>query len=244
MNNINIINIINNINNNINNNQRRLFLGCCTAWIGGMVIPMAQAGSFDDFFIAIQRDDGSAIQTLLRRGFDPNTRNAKGQIGLVMALQMGSLKAFNALLTAPKIQLNAQNAHGESALMMAALKGQADAIKALIAREADINHPGWGPLHYAASSPETEQAPIIALLLEHHAYIDAASPNGTTPLMMAAQYGSAESVLLLLNEGADPALKNQLGLTAVDFALRAERKDMAEQIAATIRQRQPVQGKW
>jgi ankyrin repeat protein len=210
----------------------------------GVQVAPVQAGSFDDFFIAIRRDDGKTIQNLLRRGFDPNTRDAKGQIGLVMAVQLGSLAAFNALLAAPKLNLNAHNAHGESALMMAALKGQMETVKTLIAREADVNHPGWAPLHYAASSPETGQAAIITLLLEHHAYIDAASPNGTTPLMMAAQYGTAESVQVLLDEGADPALKNQLNLTAVDFALRAERKDMAEQIAAAIRQRQPEQGKW
>ncbi len=34
--------------------------------------------------------------------------------------------------------------------------------------------------------------------------IDAASPNGTTPLMMAAQHGSAEMVKLLLDEGGGP----------------------------------------
>ena len=48
----------------------------------------------------------------------------------------------------------------------------------------------------------------------------------------------------LLDEGADPSLKNQLGLTAVDFALRAQRKDLAEKIVAAIRQRQPNRGKW
>ena len=47
---------------------------------------MARAGSYDDFFTAIRRDDGAAIAALLRRGFDPNTRDPKGQVGLAMAL--------------------------------------------------------------------------------------------------------------------------------------------------------------
>jgi hypothetical protein len=81
-------------------------------------------------------------------------------------------------------------------------------------------------------------------LLENHAYIDAASPNGTTPLMMAAQYGTSDAVQLLLDEGADPSLKNQLGLTASDFALRVSRKETAETIAAAVRRRQPNRGKW
>ena len=39
----------------------------------------AHAGSFEDFFSAIQRDDARALTALLQRGFDPNTRDAKGQ---------------------------------------------------------------------------------------------------------------------------------------------------------------------
>ncbi|MBP9640277.1 MAG: ankyrin repeat domain-containing protein, partial [Acidovorax sp.] len=89
-----------------------------------------------------------------------------------------------------------------------------------------------------------EHTRILALLLENHAYIDAASPNGSTPLMMAAQYGTREALQLLLEEGADPALKNQLGLTATDFALRVDRREAADAIAAAIRRRQPNRGKW
>ena len=91
---------------------------------------------------------------------------------------------------------------------------------------------------------QAQQTAIVALLLEHHAYIDAASPNGSTPLMMAAQYGTREVVKLLVDEGAGPGLKNQLGLGAADFALRAERPELVEAIAAAVRRRAPNRGKW
>lgn len=222
---------------------RRRFVASLAVPVAALALG-AQAGSFDDFFTAIRRDDGAAITALLRRGFDPNTRDVNGQIGLVLALQLGSLQAAQPLLAARNLDVQAKNRAGETALMMAALKGHAAAVQALLARDADVNQTGWTPLHYAASGPQAGQEAIIALLLEHHAYIDAASPNGTTPLMMAAQYGAAENVQRLLDEGADPSLKNQLGLTAVDFALRAQRKDLAEKIVAAIRQRQPNRGKW
>jgi ankyrin repeat protein len=77
-------------------------------------------------------------------------------------------------------------------------------------------------LHYAATGGHVE---IIQLLLDESAYIDAESPNGSTPLMMAARYGNAKSVQLLLNEGADFEVKNQLGLTALDFAIQGKRPD-------------------
>ena len=204
---------------------------------------MAHAGSYDDFFTAIRRDDGATISALLRRGFDPNTRDPKGQLGLSMALQLDSRNAFAALMGARQLNVETRNAQDESPLMLAAIKGDIEAVKALIARDADVNKPGWTALHYAASGTTPEHTAIVALLLEHHAYIDAASPNGSTPLMMAAQYGTREALQLLLDEGADPALKNQLGLTASDFALRVDRRDAADAMAAAIRRRQPNRGK-
>ena len=210
----------------------------------GLVSVRAWAGAYEDFFVAILRDDGDAITALLRRGFDPNTRDPKGQVGLMIALQNDANKAVAALLASRRLNVEARNAKDESPLMMAAIKGDVEAVKALIARDADVNKTGWTPLHYAASSGSPQHAVIISLLLENHAYIDAASPNGTTPLMMAAHYGSSEAVQLLLDEGADPTLKNQLGLTAADFALRVSRTESAERIAAAIRKLQPNRGKW
>ena len=210
----------------------------------GLAAPGTWAGAYEDFFVAILRDDDAAIAALLRRGFDPNTRDPKGQVGLAIALQNGSSKAFAALLASSQVNVEARNAQDESPLMMAALKGNLEAVKALLARDADVNKTGWAPLHYAASAGSRQHVAIIALLLENHAYIDATSPNGTTPLMMAAQYGSNEAVQLLLDEGADPTLKNQLGLTAADFALRVSRTESADKIAAAIRKRQPNRGRW
>lgn len=204
----------------------------------------AVAGSYEDFFVAIQRDDAATITTLLQRGFDPNTRDLRGQVGLMLALKADTLKAFDALMQARNLRVEERNAQDESPLMMAALRGHLEAVRALIARDADVNKPGWTPLHYAATGTQPQQPAIIALLLENFAFIDAASPNGTTPLMMAVHYGTSESVQLLLKEGADPSLKNQLGLSAADFALRASRKDMADLIAQAIRQRQPNRGRW
>jgi ankyrin repeat protein len=124
--------------------------------------------------------------------------------------------------------------------MMAALKGNMDLVRKLIARGADVNKPGWAPLHYAATNAHLD---IMQLLLDENAYIDAASPNGTTPLMMAAQYGNTPAVKLLLEAGADPSIRNQLGLNAIDFAYRANRADSADLIASSVRKTQP-KGKW
>ena len=209
---------------------RRALLGWAILGVAGC----ATAGPQEDLFVAIRRDNASNIAQLLRRGVDVNALDEKGQPGLVLALQLDSLRAFGALLDAPKLDLQARTPQGETALMIAAIRGRLDEARALVVRGADVNKTGWTPLHYAASGTTAQQTALIALLLEHHAYIDAGSPNGSTPLMMAAQYGTRESVQQLLEEGADASIKNQLDLTAVDFAMLAERKDMADAIAARL----------
>jgi ankyrin repeat protein len=75
----------------------------------------------------------------------------------------------------------------------------------------------------------------MQMLLDRSAYIDAESPNGTTPLMMAAMYGTPEAARFLLEAGADPTLKNQLRLTAADFANRAGRPDLGRELAQAAR---------
>ena len=111
-------------------------------------------------------------------------------------------------------------------------RGDLELVLALIARGADINKPGWAPLHYAATKGSV---PIVRELLDKSAYIDAESPNGTTPLMMAAMYGTPEVVKILLEAGADPTIQNGLGLTALDFAKTMERnKESAALIAAFV----------
>ncbi len=203
-------------------------------------LSIANAGSFDDFFTAIKRDDAVTVTHLIRRGFDPNTLDPAGNHGLLLALQVSSLNVVTALLKAPQIKVEVRNAQDESPLMLAAFQGLTTICKKLIDADADVNKPGWTPLHYAATHGHVE---VINLLLSHYAYIDAASPNGTTPLMMAAEYGTTAAVNLLLESGADVELKNELGLSALDFAQRAQRPDAIKIISAFIRDRQP-KGTW
>ena len=218
------------------------------AWLAwAATVPVsgcAHAGAYEDFFKAIELDNGAAISDLLKRGFDPNARDPNGQPALVVALREDSRKAAAALIAAKGLKAEERNAKDESALMLAALRGNLPAARALIKLDADVNKTGWTPLHYAASGTTQDAKAMVALLLEENAYIDAASPNGTTPLMMAVRYGPGDVARLLVQEGADPTLKNELGLTALDFARQADRADMVELIAEAMRKRQPNRGKW
>ena len=190
---------------------------------------IALAGAFDDFFRAVKMDDAAAVRSLLGRGFDPNTVEPRnGHTPMILALHEESMEVFKVLLNAPGTDIEAQAFNGDTALMVACYKGNKPAVEALLARGAEVNRPGWAPLHYAAASGNNE---IVQLLLDKSAYIDAESPNKTTPLMMAARAGHIMTVKLLLDEGADASLKNDLGMNAIDFAKKHEHPDIAEGLA-------------
>jgi ankyrin repeat protein len=68
---------------------------------------------------------------------------------------------------------------------------------------------------------------VIKLLGEHNAYVDAVSPNNTTPLMMAARFNQRPAAAELIALGADPTITNQSGLNARDYAKEQNNNDLA-----------------
>ena len=205
--------------------RRRMLGGICALALMPASLP-AVAGAYEDFFYAVKRNDARKVQSLLRLGFDPNAIEEKRRdSGLILALREDSMDVFRVLLAAPGIDLDQRSGNGDTALMIAAFRANREAAEALIKKGAAVNRPGWTPLHYAAASGSNE---IVKLLLEHHAYIDAEAPNKTTPLMMAEWRGHIMTVKLLLDEGADPTLRNALGMDVVDFARQGEHPDIVE----------------
>ena len=192
---------------------------------------ISKAGAFDDFFKAIVFDQVPVVGNLIYRGMDPNTPTEKGEPALVFAVRSGAPKTVAYLLKQPSIQIDSTNMADETALMLAANANDLASANLLIEAGASVNRPNWTPLHYAASKGHTA---MMRLLIENDAYIDAESPNGTTPLMMAAYYASPNAVKLMLEEGADPLLKNQDGQTALDMALVKDKKLSVQYIRAFI----------
>lgn len=212
----------------------------CVCW-SCCAVTVAWANAYDDFFVAIKQDNPAPVVVLLQRGFDPNTINPDGIPGVMLALRNASFKVAKVLIDHPQLDVNALTPHDESALMLAALKGRVDLVQTLLKRNADVNKTGWTPLHYAATGGHIA---VMEILFDHHAYIDARSPNGTTPLMMAAMYGTPAAVQWLLDAGADWQQQNELGMTALQFAQKAQKADSVETILAFIRAQNKTGGAW
>ncbi|MDY7572904.1 ankyrin repeat domain-containing protein [Actimicrobium sp. CCI2.3] len=198
-------------------------------WLGlllvAVILPVS-AGSYEEFFFAVRNNNGSKVSDLLQRGFDPNSVDPeRGETGLMIALRSDSTRVVEVLLKAPNVDLEMRARNGDTALMTAAYKADIAAVQALLDHKAEVNRPGWTALHYAAAVGAND---IVQLLLDRYAYIDAESPNKTTPIMMAARSGHILTVKLLLDEGADVTLKNDAGMTAIDLARKFEHADIAE----------------
>ena len=200
------------------------FAIACAAGLAAAALP-AHADDLDGVVKAVKFDDIDAVQKSLKKGLDPNVTDKDGMPLLVLAAREKSDKVAAALIADADTDVEKLDRAGENAMMLAALNGDLALVKLLIDKGAEVNKKGWAPLHYAAANGHDD---IVTLLVDNSAYLDAESPNGTTPLMMAARGNHITTMKVLLDAGADARLKNQLGLTALDFAKQYHAKDATE----------------
>jgi hypothetical protein len=205
---------------------RRAVAGALCAVLVG--VAPAIADPYQDLFKAVQENDAGKVRLLMLRGLGTNSPDPKLGPAVVVAAQSKAWEALAALLESPLTNLNVFNGVGESALMYASLFGEIKVVRQLVSRGAEVNHPGWTALHYAATGGHRD---VIAFLIEKHAYVDALSPNGTTPLMMAAREGHTGVARALVEAGADPSLRNDAKLGAPEYMLRAGYADEAKWLA-------------
>ena len=206
--------------------MKKLALAALLCWAAGS----QAAPEADAFFRAVSVNNDGGVRSMLAQGMNPNVPDAqRGDIPLVLALRDDADKVFGVLLGTPGIDLEARSANGNTALMMAAYKHKLDAVNALLAKGAKVNQSGWTALHYAASAGDL---PIMKILLDRDAVVDARAPTNITPLMFAAREGQEGAVKLLLSWGADTGLKSDHGWTAIQFAQAADKPGVAAIITA------------
>jgi ankyrin repeat protein len=130
--------------------------------------------------------------------------------------------------------VNASQGDGMTALHWAALNGDAELAQMLLYAGANVGAKtrigGFTPLHLAA---QIGNAAVIAPLVASGAQVNAATSTGATPLMEAAHSGSAEAVRILIENKADPNVKEVAnGQTALMFAAAADRAEVVKLLLA------------
>lgn len=198
----------------------------------------ASADDVDDWFIAIQNDYAGKVEDMLKAGFDPNTVETKrGDTGLIFAMREDANRILDLLLADKRTKLDISAFNGDNALMIACYKGNEQAVLKLLKKGAKVDKNGWTPLHYAAANGNNN---IVKMLLARDAFVNAASPNGTTPVMMAAGAGHIYTVKLLYDNGADLTITNQQKMSAIDFANMNQNTAIAEGIQHLIKKEEEM----
>lgn len=170
------------------------------------------------FGVAIERGDLELAKRWLNEGLSPDFVGDRVGTGLMIAAWEGNVPMME-LFYQRGARIDAVNKNGEQALQLAAFKGHLPAVKWLLDRGAAINRRGneWGALHYAVFNGHRE---LAQFLLSRGANVNARAPNEATSLMLAAREGRTDLAEDLVKAGADPRLTNDLGETALDWAMR------------------------
>lgn len=203
-----------------------LTLGLC---ISSVVYSQADDQA-NDFAKAAKFDDIGTVKALVSKGVSPNTVDSKGNPMLILAIWDKSNNVITYLISNKSTDVDLSNKSGETPLMIASINGNMPVVKSLVEqRQAQINHIGWTPLHYAASRGQMEVAEYLIL---KGATIDSLSQSNTTPLMMAVISGNESLIKLLLDKGANLKLRNDQGFSAIDIAIIYEKPWIAEALSS------------
>jgi RNA polymerase sigma factor (sigma-70 family) len=150
-----------------------------------------------------------------------NERFATAVVDLLKAARAGDVERVKALLKADPRLLVARDPMGNTALIIASNSGH-DALADLLF-DAGVE-PG---LHEAAAIGDTNR--VRAALEQHPEHLDTYSPEGFSPLALAAHFGHADVMRLLIDRGADVnrVATHHLAVTPLHAALFGRQVDAA-----------------
>ena len=182
-----------------------------------------------EFAWAVERNDLTKVKAWLDEGLDPEFSGREIGTGLMIAAWHGHIPMM-ALFVERGANPRRANRNGEQPLQLAAWNNHAEAVKWLLSHGAALNRDGnyWGALHYAVFNGHTD---LAKYLIERGADVNGKSPNGSTPLMMAAREGKEDLAKVLLESGADPRSKNDWGDNALTLAMRYDHYKVGKMIS-------------
>jgi ankyrin repeat protein len=192
---------------------------------GAMVSSKDEHGYLPVHFANSIEDFPKMLQTLLSHGSDVNSIDNYGRTPLHLSLLNKCRGQLEALLTAGA-SINAVDNKGQSALHYACDNGDVDDVRLLLSSGADLfvkDFTGKTAMHAAARQLQGGQ--LIELFVEHGVDIDDIDVCGWSALNHATRYGSLDSVVALLVNGANPDAHG-LSLTPLATALAVGNEDI------------------
>lgn len=187
----------------------------------------------EQLFEAVAAKDTAAVEKFLNDGANPNTINAEGLPVLLRAIRGAWASGNNdivELLLAFGADVNEHNSSDFAYLPQAAYSGQLEVVQLLLDAGADVNatktFTSWtGAIQLQAPAllhaVDGNYIEVAELLIEHGANVNQTEmAHNVYPLFVAAFSNYSEMVTLLLDNGADPAIRTgwETGNTALHGA--------------------------
>lgn len=193
---------------------------------------------YDPFEEACSRAPASVVNLLLQHGAQKDAPNKQLNTPLHIASINGQIDTIKLLLNPPyDVQVDPLNNENNTPLHQASKNGHFHVITYLIEKGANVNAVniykvqtggwGWGggggtssyedtPLHLAARGGH-EKA-VAALLTNPEILVNKLNGEHETPLILSLRHRNPNLVQLLLNQGADPTIKDKGHKNALDIA--------------------------
>ena len=170
--------------------------------------------------LASYRGNVDAVNILLSAGANHANKDVYGETWLHYAVQgSGSKEVLEAAIDLGA-DVNATNEMDCTALMLATGKGNLDAINLLLSAGAtkpikDVCGNTW--LHYAVFEPFSKE--VLQTVIDLGADVNATNTSNTTALMLASKKGNIDAINVLLDAGANKAIKDANGSTWIHYAV-------------------------
>ncbi|GMH45141.1 hypothetical protein BSKO_13098 [Bryopsis sp. KO-2023] len=189
-------------------------LDCCFNDVHGSRVMSVGPHKGTSLQMAVWAGNREIVGKLLEAGSNVDARGGSGRTALHWAAWRDQAEIAKDLLSAGA-NVTVATRRGWTALHFAAIHGSTATAKTLLENGADPSVGTIGsdetPLLMAASMNDASD--IVAMLLEAGAEIDHQDVQGETALHEAVAYGSINSTTLLLQEGADWRIEDELGRT-------------------------------